>query len=763
MTMRTSRHGWNGRILRIALAVWVAAGASGLAARQPRTARTGGEAGAENGNAESSEFEAGRLLSKGRELLAAQDEERGVRMLENILEQFPASRARFQAGIELGKHWIAKGDPGKAIACLNLVKSLEQPDKELAGEDRELLLEGLYLMGTAYFNMRQYGAAFPILRKITTQYPNTVWANQSYYYIGMCHFAQGNWSRAIEALGMVGTFVDPDSPQTQFAEAGRRFYVKIQDTDLPILFSLGKQVKAAVETSRGDRETVECIPLTSGSDVFIGSLPTDIGVPVPGNGTIEVTGGDTIKTLYMDATAQDGTANVPRAATVKVVSTATAAFTLGDFETEATAAFLDQPLFILVQDADADTSDRADAVQVRVVSRHKAEEDDTAGASAVDLAKLLEAQPGKYDVRDEVTIRLAEVGTNAVVRSGRFGGSVKVTPFVEGAPVERTDQTLAAAVDDEIALFYVDEVHAGGGEARTVEAVTRASGAIDSRPRATQDVVSDAVVRSRKSIVEATAYLELARIFRSMGLMAGARDKAREGLDRVDAIVRLTMPIPADIRQEAFKLKWELHLVTDDFANAMAACRLFNSLYPDSPFVDQALMGIARIRMEKKEYPEAIGVLNQVLALQKSMAKPEAQYRIAECNEAQALARIANNENANKLAAIEPAIQIYKLCAERYPESEFAGQSLAKVIDYHVDMKDYGQAGELLQQIFQDYPDASFLDSMLLKWVLVAYRSGDFQKAYDKASQLLFEYPASAYAEKVKEILPRIEARLKKE
>ena len=64
--------------------------------------------------------------------------------------------------------------------------------------------------------------------------------------------------------------------------------------------------------------------------------------------------------------------------------------------------------------------------------------------------------------------------------------------------------------------------------------------------------------------------------------------------------------------------------------------------------------------------------------------------------------------------------------------------------------------------MFQDYPDASFLDSMLLKWVLVAYRSGDYTKAAEKCSQLLFEYPESPYAEKAKQIVPKIEAKQKK-
>jgi TolA-binding protein len=70
------------------------------------------------------------------------------------------------------------------------------------------------------------------------------------------------------------------------------------------------------------------------------------------------------------------------------------------------------------------------------------------------------------------------------------------------------------------------------------------------------------------------------------------------------------------------------------------------------------------------------------------------------------------------------------------------------------------QADILLQQIFQDYPDAAFLDGMLLKWVLVSFRANQFQKAHEKCNQLIFDYPESPFAERAKQIMPRIEARL---
>ena len=123
---------------------------------------------------------------------------------------------------------------------------------------------------------------------------------------------------------------------------------------------------------------------------------------------------------------------------------------------------------------------------------------------------------------------------------------------------------------------YVDERHIAGEAPREALARIQVVGEIDASPRATQNVVADPVLRSKKNLVEATAYLELARIFKSMGLSDGAKTKAEEGLDRTDGIIRIETPIPSSLKEEAFKLKWELYIVQEDFASAVATCQLFN-------------------------------------------------------------------------------------------------------------------------------------------------------------------------------------------
>jgi TolA-binding protein len=713
---------------------------------------------------------ASRLLRTAEDHIAAKEHDRGVEILKNLIQQYPRSPVRYEAFLSLGKHYLDVHKETEGLGYLRQMRSLEKPGREIEGKMREIYLEALYLSGVAYFKMRQYSAAFPVLRKITTNYPNTVWANQAFYYIGMCHFARENWRKAIEALSLVGTFIDPDSSSTEYVEAGRRFYVKIEDGDLPVLSRLGEEIRVTVETESGDREEIHCIPLSAGGETYIGSIGSRIGPINRGDDTLQVIGGDTIRTTYYDGNTKEGEKDKPRRSKVRVVSTAGLSFTLGDFESRAEVAFHGQPLFVLLHDADKDAGAGRETIAVTVAARYKEVAEEPEAGSGIDIEKLLRAEEETYAIRDEVTIRLLEIG-KAPVRSGRFGGSVRIEAVREGAGANKTDDVLTCALDDELVVTYVDELHIGGEVPRQVNAAVKVAGELESRPSATQYVVFDPIVKAKKNLVEGTAYLELGRIFSSMGLRKGAAEKCDLGLDLVESVVRSSTrrgsQIPSSLREEAFRLKWQLEICKEDYASAIATCRVFSRLFPSSPFVDQALLGIGTIKLEKKDFNGAIGVFRRIIGLRNSQAKAEAQFRIAETVEAAAKERAAEAARKGRRGpsgaeAADAAIPHYKVCAERYPDSEFAGPSLGKLIDYYIRTKDYAQADDLLEQIFQDYPDAQFLDRMLLKWVLVAHDRGNMAKAAEKCRQLIFEFPSSPFAGKARELLPKIEGRIEK-
>jgi len=701
------------------------------------------------------DYAAYKLLKRGQELLEAAEEDRGVKMLQTIIEQHPRSHIRFQVYLTLGKHYLEAREHAQAIDYLRNLRRLERGNEKLTGKDRDMYLEGLYLTGVSHYQMRQYSAAFSVLRRITNNYSDTLWANQAYYYIGMSHFAQSHWNKAIGALNQVGAFIDPDSPTLAYAEAGHRFYVKIIDGDLPVLERLGRKVTAIVQAASGDKETITCLPGAGRKDVFVGSVPTRVGPAKVGDGTLQVIGGDKITVRYLDDNTKEGKKDIPRVKTVEVVSTGGITFTLGTYESLAPAAYLGQPLFLRLWDLDLDKTGDRDTATIRLVSLYKpddeAEPDQAAPAMTVDVDKLLaeDKDEERLIVRDEVTLKLSEVG-KLPVRKGIFLGSVPVKRLAEGARISKTDAILTADIGDEIVATYVDECHIGGKSPVEVTAKLMVAGEIDSAPRAAQDVVPDALIKARKQLVEAEAFLELARIFKSMGLMEGARGKAAEGLDRVQDVIRVRSGVPARLKEQAFQLKWNLHLAEDQFSRAMGTCRTFNRLYPESPLVDHALMGIGQALLKKKDYEGATKVFRQVVRMPNSHAKARAQFMIAE-----AIERTADKA--------EKAIQEYMTCAKRYPHSEHAGPALEKVVNYHIKTGALTEADDLLEQIFVDYRDEDFLDGMLLKWVKVSYDAGNYAKALAKCNQLISEYPGNPNAAKAEAILPKIKAMLEKD
>jgi outer membrane protein assembly factor BamD (BamD/ComL family) len=700
----------------------------------------------------SNAFIARRLYQRAEDLLEMGEADRAIKMFETIISQHPRTLAKYEALLAIGKHHARSGRHLKAIELLKRIKPLAQTHKGLSGKRLEIYLESLYLAGVGQFHMKDYTAAFPILRKITRDYPNSVWANQAYYYIGLCHFAQSNWSKAIDALSLVGTFVDPDSPSVDYVEAGRRFYVKIEDADLPVLYRLGKTARLEIQTSRGDREIIECIPLSMQQAIFLASVPTEIALPRADDGKLQVSGGDAIEARYADANTRQGRKDVLRQARVKVVSTGSVQFTTGTYESPAVAAFVGQPLFVVVRDADLDTSARSDAAEVTLEVRYRVETD---RADDVVDAQLGLGEQQQYRTRDQLTVQLTELGRGEAIHSGRFAGKVLLEPITMDAPADTTDRILSAALNDEILVTYSDARHIQGEAVRDVQARIVAAGEIDAAPRATQPIVSDPTLRAQVRLVEAEAFLELARIFRSMGLNDGGDEKARQGLDRIEQVLGIETPIAATYREQAWKLKWQLQMVQEDFAGAITTCKLFHALYPDSPFVDQAMVSVGKIRFEDKQYKEAIEVFEAILALPNSHAKAEAQYMIARCLDVGI--RPEDVETAAGARKREAAIRAYKRCAEKYPDSEFAGPSLAELVDYYIRTRDFVRANDLLEQIFQDYPDAAFLDAMLLKWTQVAYLNREYRKAYEKCTQLIFEYPDSQYIDQAKRILPSLQ------
>jgi tetratricopeptide (TPR) repeat protein len=704
------------------------------------------------------EYKANDMLNKGVDLLEEKQEERGIKMIQSVAQMFPKSKARFKAYLALGKLYADKSQYDLAIKQYEHLAESENGDEQA---------EGLYQTGIGYYNLANYDKAFISLRRVTSEFPWSVFANESYYYIGQCHFKLGRWAKAVEALEMVGTSVDPDSKDQIVAEAGQRLYVKIFDKDLIVLRNTTEKINATLTTKSGDKETIALEPLGRTGEYYIGSIMTTPGEPKPGDGVLQIIGGDVVTVEYNDKNTESGQLNVKRLVTVKMVSTAAVGFTDGAYREYTKGVFADQDCFIRVRDLDRDTTNGRDTIQVKVYAEYKIEkkEGDDAATDDKKTAKPAVAtasnppedanEPPQYAQRTPVTVTLTETEPH----SGIFAGTVTPHAIADAAQITPGSSQLLTMNGDDLVIEYLDEARADSPDPKVVKYKARLLMGQIQDVKVEHRVVDSLDLKARKNLIEARIYLKLGAIFKEVGLIQKANEKANEGLDRVEEVINTSLKASLDrsLVEEAFSVKWDLLLVQDKLGAAINVCRSLMQLFPDSSLVDKALLKIGQAKMESANPGEAIGIFNGVVNLPKSELKAEAQYDIAMVLENIALAEA---ERQKTQPVLSNAMLAYKKCSEAYPNSPFAGEALDKIANYYISTKDYARAVELMEQVFQDYPDASFLDKMLLKWVIASYRMGNFAVAKQKAEQLLSEYPNSKSAEKARTFLEVINKKI---
>jgi TolA-binding protein len=681
------------------------------------------------------DFKANDMLSRGVALLEEKQEDRGLKLIESVIKSYPDSVVRFKAHIAMGDYQQEKRSFDLAVKQF------------LAGAEAEsddIRAEATYKAGICYYSLNQHDKAFVTLRKVTRDYPWSVYANEAYYYIGLCHFKLKRWSRAFEALELVGTSVPVDASREVLAEAGQRFFVKVEDQDLIVARETGTFPDVRLVTKSGDSETMTLAPLGKSGNVFIGSIMTQPGVATAGDSQLQTIGGDTLSITYVDENTESGTHNVKRLGSIRFVSSAAIGFVDGAYREYRKGLFGDQDAFIRVRDLDRDTTPQPDQIDVEVRVQYKekkVEDEEKTGVSFDDEETIT--------VRCSARVILKETGPH----TGMFVGSVPIEAALDDGH-RAASGSVWAMKDDEAVLLYTDSEYMGGNGARTLDYSARVvigdiqDVKIEHREIATLDL------KARKDLIEARILLKLAEIFKEVGLNEKAYSKADEALERANAVVSASLQgnLERSILEEAYSAKWNLLIVKDDLNGAIRVCSDLIRMFPESSLVDRALMKIAAAKIasgRKEDLQDATRILASIQRLPKSDMKAEAQFMMAELAEQSAIQVAKKSRERNAKPDFSRAMTMYKRCADLYPESLFAGRSLEKICNYYINVtKDYGRATQLLEQVFQDYPDASFLDGMLYRWVQVAYKSGQYQVAADKCAQLLTEYPESASAKK---------------
>ena len=349
-----------------------------------------------------------KLVEAGDGRLEADETSKAVEVWESVIERYPTSRVRYLAHIRLGDYFLERDRAfEKARVHFEAVASEDNHDEEQRAE-------ATLKMGVCFYEARNFGKCFQVMRDVIEMFPVSEHVNQAYYYIGLGHFQLGHYSRAIAALEKVGTALSKDDGQVQKVEAGKRLFVKIEDADLAALES-GQAVKIRCRATSGDAEMVDCFPVGRNVRIVLGSLTTRLGRPSPNNGTLEVKGDDEVTVTYVDQHTADKQFDREVLHKATVVGDGVVAITDGAFSETLQGVVLGKTVNVQTSDADRDLTDNADEITASVeVYRAKTEEELEAEAIAAITAANGAAKSTADVDEEEQVVRLKLVDKVAI-------------------------------------------------------------------------------------------------------------------------------------------------------------------------------------------------------------------------------------------------------------------------------------------------------------------------------------------------------------
>ncbi|MDA0832650.1 MAG: tetratricopeptide repeat protein [Planctomycetota bacterium] len=769
---------------------------------------------------------ASKLIEAGDSRMDANEADKAVEIWESVLERYPRSRYRFVAHMRLGDYYLQR-DRSYDKARLHFEAAASEENS-----DEEQRAEATLRLGVAHFESRNHGKCFQAMRDVIEKFPVSPQVNHAYYYIGLAHFQLGHYSRAIAALEKVGTNVSEEDGMTPKVEAGKRFFVKIEDADLAVLES-NQAIDVKCTTKSGDSELVKCYPVGRNVRIALGSIPTALGKTVQGNGRLEVIGNDEVHITYIDSHTADRTFDRPVDKQIMIVSNAMVQVMDGAFNEALQGVVLDKSMNLQIIDLDRDLGDDADTLTAIVeVFRVKTEEE--LENEAIALQQQAATQPPVEKAEDDIDIpgdeeevdrlkrvdRLevtlteakikvtssptlpspddddesrsaaqsedeksktesrktaddkkaekvkkedvgdqpspasdepesplnasAEPVDDGSVHSGVFRGNVQLTKADE---VVENDDQLQARPGDLVRISYIDDRNLSPdsqivlGEVRCIEGNL---GGV----RVTRAMISNEELRVRTKLKTADALMNIGNRYKEFGLGENATRKYENALQVCEEIMQEATQTGGALLEETYVQLWQIYFAMDQLDLAAVMASRLQREFPQSGFVDDALLQLADVARKQKNYNRAIGIYTRLVNMQTSQLRGDAQFGIAECYDE--MAAVASELQGNQL--YDRAFQEYKKVFDQYPESGRVGEAVAKMANYYYRQKDYTRAIDTFETVLASHPDAKFLDVILFNYGRCLYRMNRRDDARRRFDQLISDYPESPLAVDAKKI-----------
>ena len=341
------------------------------------------------------------------------------------------------------------------------------------------------------------------------------------------------------------------------------------------------------------------------------------------------------------------------------------------------------------------------------------------------------------------------------VHSGVFRASIGI---VKAEDVVPGDNVLQALPGDVVKIIYKDAVNTTN-DPRDVVAKAKVIEGNLGGVRVTRTQISDAELRVKTKLKTAAALTNIANRYKEFGLKKNADAKYASALTLCEEIMQEVQKLGGKLLEETYVQLGTIYFEMDKLELAAAMAERLQREFPNSAFVDDALLRLAEVARKQGNLNRAIGVYTRLVNIQSSQLRGEAQFGIAECYELmadqQAAAASAQNPNAVNAAAnqlYDRSFQEFKKVFDQFPESGRVGEAVARMANYYYRQKDYSRAIDTFETVLANHPDAKFLDVILFNYGRCLYRMNRRPEARQRFDQLIADYPESPLATDAKKI-----------
>jgi TolA-binding protein len=266
--------------------------------------------------------------------------------------------------------------------------------------------------------------------------------------------------------------------------------------------------------------------------------------------------------------------------------------------------------------------------------------------------------------------------------------------------------------------------------------------------RVTKTDISDAELKIKTRLRTAEALTNIGNHYKEFGLKEKADAKYGEALEVAQEVLGAAQKLGGTILEQAYVQLWRTYFAMEQYNQAVGMSQRLMKEFPESTFVDEAMLQQAHAFRKKSDPGQAIQLYGSILRLNASPLKGEAQFGIAETYEEMAVA--AGGDQGTQL--YERAFVEYQKVYEQFPDSGRVGDAVAKMANFYYQKQDYHRAIDVFENVLSDYPDANFLDIILFNYGRCLYRLERRAPARAMFDQLINEFPESPVAPEAKRI-----------